>query len=92
MAAFHPVHSTSRNHFALAIDDQVNFFGCLMMMRKVGASRRKVHQEEAHHNVGLIDGIAGSGVRPSQKFVQNRCRMTFHGLLLKLIHIHDLRF
>src|SRR3954447_13759056 len=45
MAALDAVHSTSRDHFTFSIYNQINFFRCFMMMRKVRTSRREVHPE-----------------------------------------------
>src|SRR5215469_2845677 len=60
MAALDAVHSATGHHFTVAVDNQIDLFGGFMMMRKIGAARRKVHPEEAHDDIGLIDGIPGS--------------------------------
>src|SRR5580658_2052723 len=45
IAAFDAVHSAARYHFSLAVDDQIDFFCCRVVVRPVRTSRSKIHPE-----------------------------------------------
>src|SRR5437660_2995570 len=71
ITAFDAVQATTRHHFALAVHNQVDLFGSLMMMREVCASRSKVNPEETGHDICLVDCIARCRARAEQEPVQN---------------------
>src|SRR5579864_2559734 len=92
IAAFDAVVSAPGRHFALAVEDKINFFRDFMMMRKVRAAGREVYQKKTGHDIRLIDGVTLSGAWTEQKFIENRCGMPFDGFFLEVVHVDNLRF
>ena len=70
-SALDSVHPASCDHFSLSINDQIDFFGGLVMMGKVCSSWCEVHQEKAGDHVCIIDRITFSVSWADQKLVQN---------------------
>lgn len=78
MAALNAIHPAARNHFALSVNDKINFLGYFVVMREVCSARRKVHPEQTGHNVSLIDRVSLCSAWTCEKLVQNRGGMSFH--------------
>ena len=90
MESFDAVHSATGRHLSFAVEDQINLLGIFMMMRKIRAGGREVHQKKIGDRIGGVDTIAIGDPRPDQQFVENRSWMAADSLLRDLAQIGDL--
>src|SRR5271169_4032981 len=83
MQAFNSVHPTARGHLSRSIQHEINLFCHLVMVRKICATGREVHQEKIGDGVSRVEAVACGGTRPDQKLVEHGRRMTFYRLFLQ---------
>jgi hypothetical protein len=57
---FDTVFSSAGHNVSVPIEDQVNFFSRVVMVRKVCPARRELHQKQAGDNDAAIDPVSGA--------------------------------
>src|SRR6266702_4740864 len=68
-SAFDAVDSAAGGHFPVAVQEEIDLFGCLMMMGKICPTGSEIHPEKAGHDVGLVQGVPFRVPWPNQEFV-----------------------
>src|SRR5580704_9996380 len=87
MQALDSVHSPARGHFSLAVQDQIDFFRGFVVVRKIRATGREVHQKKISDRVGCVDTVTCGGTRSDEKYVEHRLRMAADCLLFQLVQV-----
>ncbi len=66
---FDSIHATASGHLSLAIEHQINFFSDFVMVGKICAARRKIHEEKIGDIISGVDAIARGSVRAYEQLV-----------------------
>ena len=87
--AFDAISAAACGHLSFAIQNQINFFGVFVMVRKIRACGGEVHEEEVGDGVGGVDAIAFGDARADHQFVENGGGVAANGLFLEVAEVGD---
>ena len=60
MKTLDPIVASSGHHVAMPVENEINFFRRVVVMRKIGPARGKLHHEEAGDDDSAIELISGA--------------------------------
>src|SRR5437016_14596004 len=87
MQALNSIHPPACSYVSLCVQHEINLFCHFVMMRRVGPSRLKDHQEKVSDGIGGVDTVTHTRVQPDEKLILSRLRMTLRCLYLQFAKI-----
>ena len=87
MTAFDAVHPAVCDHVTRAVENQVNLFFHLVMVREIGATRLKFHDEQAGEHASGRDLVARAGLASHEELVEDGVGMAGDRLPLHFVEV-----